>query len=110
MDSVAAPPNRSNADVESQVSDEALELAQLDAAFAKCEELGRTKHSIVWVIISQYPDIMKPVAIVLSCLPTTQVSVEKIFSHLKLVLRENRARMAVDLSEAVVFLRKNKLV
>ena len=110
MDSLAAPPNQSNAGVESQVTDEAQEITKLDAALAKCEELGRAKHSKVWDIISPYPDIMKPVAIAVSCLHTTQVSVEIVFSHLKLVLQENHACMGVDLYEAIPFLRTNKLV
>jgi len=102
----AQPPDTSTASSAS----ETLKLAQLDAALAKCQNISRAKHSNVWDIIDEYPDIIKPVAIAVSCLPTTQVSVERLFSHLKLVLRENRSRMAVDLLEAILFLRTNKLV
>ena len=46
----------------------------------------------------------------MSCLPRTQVSVEGMFSHLKLVLRENRVQMGNELTDAIVFLRTNKSV
>lgn len=64
----------------------------------------------VWTQIDHYPDMIKKVARVLTCLPTTQVTVERMFSQLKLVLRDNRARMGSDLCEAIVFLRTNKCI
>lgn len=80
------------------------------AALLEVERLGRQKLPNVWDIIKSYPEIVQPVARVVSCLPSTQVSVERMFSHLKLVLRDNRARMGNDLTEAIVFLRTNKCV
>ena len=43
-------------------------------------------------------------------MPTTQVSVERLFSQLKLLRRENRAKIGSDLTEAILFIRANKLV
>lgn len=60
-----------------------------DQDFNKClvevEKLGRMKAESVWSIIRQYPSDFQKVARLLSCLPCTQVSVERVFSHLKLV-------------------------
>ena len=55
-------------------------------ALTEVERLGRLRQPSVWDIISKYPLIVQPVSQVISCLPSTQVSVERMFSHLKLVL------------------------
>ena len=67
------------------------------------ERLGRVKGSTVWEIIDRYPEIIRPIARMVSSVPSTQVSVERIFSHLKLVLRENGARMSVELANEIFF-------
>jgi len=54
VESLEISPDGSNAGADSQATDEVLELTQLDAALAKCKELGRAKHCNVWDIISQY--------------------------------------------------------
>ena len=79
-------------------------------ALINVERLGRLQMPNVWSIISKYPLIVQPVSRIVSCLPCTQVSVERMFSHLKLVLRENRVRMGNDLTDAIVFMRTNKSV
>ena len=79
-------------------------------ALTEVERLGRLRQPSVWDIISKYPLIVQPVSQVISCLPSTQVSVERMFSHLKLVLRENRVRMGTELTDAIVFMRTNKSV
>ena len=74
------------------------------------ERLGRLKLPNVWDIISKYPLIVQPVSRIISCLSCTPVSVERMFSDLKLVLRENRARMGNELTDVIVFMRTNKSV
>ena len=79
-------------------------------ALVDVERLERLKLPNAWNIISKYLLIVQPVSQVISCLPCTQVSVERMFSHLKLVLRENRARMGNELTDVIVFMRTNKSV
>ena len=103
LDENIACSNAESADIERITSN-------FNDALSTVEKLGRIKSSSVWDIISQYPRLVQPVCRVISCLPSTQVSVEQMFSHLKLVLRENRASMGNDVTDAIVFLRTNKLV
>ena len=79
-------------------------------ALNEIEKLGRLKLGSVWDIIELYPSCVQHGARVVSSLPTTQVSVERMFSHLKLIMRENRARMKGDLADAILFLRMNRRV
>ena len=60
------------------------------------KRLGRLKLPNVWDIISKCLLIVYPVSRIISCLPCTQVSVERMFSHLKLVRSENRVRWAMN--------------
>ena len=85
-------------------------LTALAEALVYVERLARLKLPIVWDIISQYSLIAQPVSRIISCLPCTQESVERMFSHLKLVLRENRVRMGNELTDAIEFMRTNKFV
>ena len=79
-------------------------------ALVDVERLGRLKLPNAWDIISKYSLIIQPVSRIISYLPCKQVSVERMFSHLKLVLRENRVRMGIELTGANVFMRTNKSV
>ena len=72
--------------------------------------MGRIKGDNVWDMIDFYPKLVQPIARIVCSLPSTQVSVERLFSHLKLVLRENRASMEAELVDAILFLRTNKCV
>ena len=72
--------------------------------------MGRIKAENVWGMIDMYPKVVQPIARMVCSLPSTQVSVERLFSHLKLVLRENRANMEADLVDAILFLRTNKCI
>ena len=74
------------------------------------ESLGRMKKDSVWEIIDVYPKPIRAACHALSSIPTTQVSVERCFSHLRLLLRDNRAALKSDITEALLFLRTNKLV
>ena len=84
------------------------ELDVFESALTAVEKLGRVKRSEVWEILSLYPDVIQPVARVVSALPCTQVSVERMLSHLRLVLRDNRAKMGANLADAILFLKMNK--
>lgn len=86
------------------------QLEEFKSGLASVEKLGRVKRDNVWEVIELYPTIVKPVAQIVSSLPSTQVSVERLFSQLRLVLRENRANMSADLVDAILFLKMNKLV
>ena len=86
------------------------DLTAFAEALVDVERLGRLKLPNFWDIISKYPLIIQPVSRIISCSPCTQVSVERIFSHLKFVLRENRIEMGNELTDAIVFMRTNKSV
>ena len=76
----------------------------------KIEKLGRQKIKNVWEGIDAYPEFLKPACQIVSALPSTQVSVERMFSQLKLLLRESRCRIKTELADAILFLRMNKCV
>ena len=84
--------------------------SKFNDALCTVRKLERIKSSSVWDIISQYPSLVQPVCRVISCLLRTQVSVERMFSHSKLVLRENRASMGNNVTDTIIFLGTNKLV
>ena len=71
------------------------------------EAMGRLKVSSVFASISHYPKGIREACRVVSCLPTTQASVERLFSAKKLVLSDQRAVMKDDLLSAILFIRMN---
>ena len=81
-----------------------------EAGLQKIEKLGRQKIKNVWEGIDAYPEFLKPSCHIVNALPSTQVSFERMFSQLKLLLRENRCRMKTELADAILFLRMNKCV
>ena len=86
------------------------DLTAFAEALVDVELLGRLKLPNVWDIISKYPFIVQPVSRIISHLPCTQVSIEQMFSHLQLVLCENRVQMGNELTNAIVFMQTNKSV
>lgn len=52
--------------------------------------------------------MLSRIALIILSVPVTEVSVERMFSHLKIVLSDRRTNMSSDLVEAIVFLRLNK--
>ena len=86
------------------------DLTAFAEALVDVEGLGRLKLPNIWDIISKYPLIVQPVSRIISCLSCTQVSLERMFSHFKLVLCENRVRKGNELNDAIVFMRTNKSV
>ncbi len=81
-----------------------------ETALREAEALGRSRRSNVWEIIETYPKIIQPVAKAVSCLPSTQVSVERMFSQLKLLMRDNRASMGAALADGLLYLRMNRCI
>ena len=78
----------------------------------KREEYARGRKAgervpIQAVIKDRYPEIIKDVCLILSCLPVTQVSVERLFSSLKLLKSDLRSRLKDDILENMLFLRCN---
>ena len=56
-------------------------------------------------ILPLYSDAVCEVGRIVTAMPPTQVSVERLFSGLKLVKSDLRASMKEDLAEAILFLR-----
>ena len=81
-----------------------------EAGLEKIKKLGRQKIENVWEGINAHPEFLNPACQIVSALPSTQVSVERMFSQLKLLLRENLCRMKTELADAILFLRMNKCV
>ena len=57
-----------------------------EARLEKIEKLKRQKIKNVWEGINAYPEFLKPACQIVSALPSIQVSVERMFSQLKLLL------------------------
>ena len=56
-------------------------------------------------VILGYPEIIRDVAFTVTAIPPTQVSVERLFSALKLMKTDLRSSMKDDLVEAMLLLR-----
>ncbi|KAM9307836.1 uncharacterized protein PAF06_011978 [Gastrophryne carolinensis] len=76
-------------------------------ALKELEKFDRSSKITVQQAINMYPETVKDVARVVSALPPTQVSVERLFSALKIIRSDLRASMKEDLMEAILFLRTN---
>ena len=71
------------------------------------KRLGRLKADSVWKIIDTLDEPLFTTAKILSAMPVTQVSVERLFSSMKFILSDHRASMKQDLLDAILFLRAN---
>ena len=76
-------------------------------ALSKMETIDRTSKTSVLVAIPQYPVIIQKVAYAVTALPPTQVSVERLFSALRIIRSDLRTSMKEELLEAILFLRTN---
>lgn len=83
-------------------------LAALDAFTEKRASIKCKKRPLREVILSEYPVDLQPVALLLSALPPTQVSVERLFSALKFIRSDRRNRMGERLLNSILFLKANK--
>ena len=61
----------------------------------------------VFDVILNYPERIQYASRVVSAQPVTQVSVERPFSALKIILSDTRSRLKADLVEAFLFLHTN---
>lgn len=77
------------------------------AALQQVEQIDRKSKLNVHDAIKQYPEIVKESALLAAALPPTQVSVERLFSALRLIRTDQRASMKEKLTEAILFLRAN---
>lgn len=74
----------------------------------KIEKIDRHSKLKVLDAIQEYPEIVRETALVLTALPPTQVSVERLFSALKLLKSDLRTNLKEDVLEAMLFLRTNR--
>ncbi|XP_050798424.1 uncharacterized protein LOC127045816 isoform X2 [Gopherus flavomarginatus] len=71
------------------------------------ESIGRLKVKSVFEAIHSYPHRIQAACRIASSMPTTQASVERLFSALKLILNDLRQTMKDDLIAAIIFYRMN---
>ena len=74
-------------------------------ALTEVEHYDWSSKLTVEEAISHYPEIIRDVARTVTAMPPTQVSVERLFSALKIIKSDLRASMKEDLAEAILFLR-----
>ena len=79
----------------------------LNKNIEKIIEIGRLKGETVWDVIKQLEEPLFTTAQILSAMPVTQVSVERLFSSMKFILSDQRSSMTQELLEAILFLRAN---
>ena len=68
-------------------------------------ETRRVKGKTVFDVLQVFPENVRQHCAAISGLPVTQVSVERLFSALKLLLTDTRSRLKDDDLQAVLFLR-----
>ena len=76
-------------------------------ALTDMENIDRSSKVTVMDATSRYPAILQKVAYTVTALPSTQVSVERLFSALRIIRSDLRTSMKEDLLEAILFLRTN---
>lgn len=69
------------------------------------EKYNRSSNLTITEVLPLYPQIIRNVARTITAMPPTQVSVERLFSALRIIKSDLRASMKEDLAEAVLFLR-----
>ena len=79
----------------------------LNKNIEKIIEIRRLKGETVWDVIKQLEEPLLTTAQILSAMPVTQVSVERLFSSMKFILSDQRSSMTQELLEAILFLRAN---
>ena len=80
---------------------------ELNKNIEKMIEIGRLKGKTVWDVIKQLEEPLLTTAKILSAMPVTQVSVERLFSSMKFILSGQRLSMAQELLESILYLRAN---
>lgn len=87
-------------------------LSELDKEMAEYDKMTvpRKRPSLIlwWnELTEEYPHLSN-VALDIISAPVTEVTVERLFSHLKIILSKHRSRLVGDLLEDILFLRLNK--
>ena len=77
------------------------------AALTEVENFDRTSKLTVINAIPRYPEIVQQAATAVTGLPPTQVSVERLFSALRIIKSHLRGKLKEDLIDAILFLRTN---
>ena len=94
------------------------QLSQREAVGVEIEEamallaqrrpaLKKIKLPLPKLILQEYPEELKEVALLLAALPATQVSVARLFSALKILKPDLKSRLGEKLVNAMLFLRAN---
>ena len=68
----------------------------------------RPKSLKWWSEMKEKFPVLSKIAMIILTVPVTEVSVERMFSHLKIVLSNRRTRMDSELLESILLLRMNK--
>ena len=76
-------------------------------ALTDMENIDRSSKMTVMDAISRYPAILQKVTYTITALPSTQVSVERLFSALRIIRLDLQTLMKDDLLEAILFLCTN---
>ena len=82
-------------------------MQELNSNIEKMIQSGRLKGKNVWKIIANLEEPLQTTAKILSAMPVTQVSVERLFSSMKFILNDQRSSTKQDLLEAILLLRAN---
>ena len=80
---------------------------ELNKNIEKMIEIGRLKEETVWDVIKQLEEPLPTTAKILSAMPDTQVSVERLFSSMKFILSDQKLSMTQELLESILYLRAN---
>jgi hypothetical protein len=79
----------------------------LDIIAKNRSALRKAKMPIWELINKQFPEELKEVALLLVGMPPTQVSVERLFSSLRILKTDHRNRLGEGILNAMMFLRSN---
>ena len=80
---------------------------ELNKNIEKIIEIGRLKEETAREVIKQLEEPLSTTAKILSAMPVTQVSVERLFSFMKFILSNQRLSMIQELLESILYLRAN---
>ena len=70
--------------------------------------LKKTKKDLLTLIKEDYPTELKDVSLLLYAKPVTQVSVERLFSALKIFKSDRRSQLKEDILNACLLLKANQ--
>ncbi len=82
--------------------------ADIDKLAEQMIPLNKTKKDLLTLIEEDYPAQLRDVARLLYAKPVTQVSVERLFSALKIYKRDDRSRLKEDILNAMLLLKANQ--